>query len=163
EIDAIINAGGNDMVNAITTGSLARSTNRRQYARELAADIIDNITGAIERISPLVDQIVVLGLPPLDEAPIAESSEQIVRGAKQFFRMVASKVNRTLERKYDCPFRDNPDVLIVDSFRVFDRVDALAGVSFVDNLHPAESTNLLAAGFIVEEVLSAMPDFGFPV
>jgi hypothetical protein len=163
EIDAIINVGGNDIINAFTTGGLASSGNKWKYGREFADSIIDNITGAVDKISPFVDQVVVFGMPPLDETPLAESAEKVVRGAKRFFAKVTQRVNQDLEWKYDSPFFDNPDVLVIDSIDIFDQVKALDQVFFVDDLHPTEVTNQFSAGFIADNILSAMPGFGFPI
>ncbi len=99
------------------------------------------------------------GVSALHKTPLAGLYEFFFPGTKDFLKSVAEDVNSQLTTLYDLPGNDDPDVSVVDLFAVSDALEQLGSNTYVDFVHSTESSNLLAADLISQQLSTGFSDF----
>ncbi|MGD1861035.1 MAG: SGNH/GDSL hydrolase family protein [Leptolyngbyaceae cyanobacterium] len=131
--DVLLSAGSNDVLEVLPDiAALADimfspdKTDDEALQQELAAQIAGNIEAAIASIDGLVDDIVIAGIPPLGDIPLArqidEQVDDLLAGdfagdTREFLTNTAAAINAQLSLLYDGP-SSNPEAA-VDQFSQF--------------------------------------------
>ena len=167
DLDALLMAGSNDITDLVANPDplkafLATPGRRddRQFEKQAARRIVNNIVAAYDNITGLVDETVILGLSPLSATPfVRDQASRLTPSLRDpLLAMVdgiASRVNQGLASRLDA----RPDVLVLDGFEVWRRV---SNPAFLDDVHPSSATSGLLAGEVVGLIqASDLQSFGF--
>lgn len=178
DVDALINAGGNDLIALVdrpgrvlrALRSAGRRDDRllsRQQARRIVANTrraVDTISGNPSRGGFAIDEVVILGLPPLGQTPAVRAvaaglPPSLGRGLRRFVDQTARRVNRQLKRRYNSPRRDD-GVEVIDGFKVWNSV---ARPRFLDDVHPTAATAGRLADAVVQRIAASadLSSYGF--
>lgn len=165
--DVVIAAGSNDLIDYVSSRPRMREVleaDSRKSLTRLSAQasrlVLNKLSGSVDMISGQVDELVLLGLPPLGALPYVHrrarglsrtDGDQLV----DFLNASSERVNRGLERR----FGYDPNVLIIDGHAVW---RSLGRLDFLDGFHPTSNT----AGSLASEIVglirgSHLDTFGF--
>ena len=166
DVDLLISAGANDLLDQLEDSSAFMAAldtedrrDDRQLMRRNAKRIARNLRRGVDRLTGLVDDVVVTGAFPLTATPEVQSLADAFDSAT-FDRLVAivdgigAKVQRKLERH----FASNDSVAVLNLKAAWDRLEA---PDFVDAVHPSSDTSRQLAELIVPELMQQLSSFGF--
>ena len=167
DLDALLMAGSNDITDLVANPDplkafLATPGRRddRQFEKQAARRIVNNIVAAYDNITGLVDETVILGLSPLSATPfVGDQASRLTPSLRDHLLVlvdgIASRVNQGLASRLDA----RPDVLVLDGFEVWRSV---SNPAFLDDVHPSSATSGLLAGEVVGLIqASDLQSFGF--
>lgn len=166
DVDLLISAGANDLLDQLEDSSAFMAAldtedrrDDRQLMRRNAKRIARNLRRGVDRLTGLVDDVVVTGAFPLTATPEVQSLADAFDSAT-FDRLVAivdgigAKVQRKLERH----FASNDSVAVLNLKAAWDRLEA---PDFVDAVHPSSETSRELADLIVPDLVQQLNSFGF--
>ena len=166
DVDLLISAGANDLLDQLEDSSAFMAAldtedrrDDRQLMRRNAKRIARNLRRGVDRLTGLVDDVVVTGAFPLTATPEVQSLADAFDSAT-FDRLVAivdgigAKVQRKLERH----FASNDSVAVLNLKAAWDRLEA---PGFVDAVHPSSETSRQLADLIVPDLVQQLNSFGF--
>ena len=166
DVDLLISAGANDLLDQLEDSSAFMAAldtedrrDDRQLMRRNAKRIARNLRRGVDRLTGLVDDVVVTGAFPLTATPGVQSLADAFDSAT-FDRLVAivdgigAKVQRKLERH----FASNDSVAVLNLKAAWDRLEA---PDFVDAVHPSSETSRELADLIVPDLVQQLNSFGF--
>ena len=166
DVDLLISAGANDLLDQLEDSSAFMAAldtedrrDDRQLMRRNAKRIARNLRRGVDRLTGLVDDVVVSGAFPLTATPEVQSLADAFDSAT-FDRLVAivdgigAKVQRKLERH----FASNDSVAVLNLKAAWDRLEA---PDFVDAVHPSSETSRELADLIVPDLVQQLNSFGF--
>ena len=166
DVDLLISAGANDLLDQLEDSSAFMAAldtedrrDDRQLMRRNAKRIARNLRRGVDRLTGLVDDVVVTGAFPLTATPEVQSLADAFDSAT-FDRLVAivdgigAKVQRKLERH----FASNDSVAVLNLKAAWDRIEA---PDFVDAVHPSSETSRELADLIVPDLVQQLNSFGF--
>ena len=166
DVDLLISAGANDLLDQLEDSSAFMAAldtedrrDDRQLMRRNAKRIARNLRRGVDRLTGLVDDVVVTGAFPLTATPEVQSLADVFDSAT-FDRLVAivdgigAKVQRKLERH----FASNDSVAVLNLKAAWDRLEA---PDFVDAVHPSSETSRELADLIVPDLVQQLNSFGF--
>jgi len=166
DVDLLISAGANDLLDQLEDSSAFMAAldtedrrDDRQLMRRNAKRIARNLRRGVDRLTGLVDDVVVTGAFPLTATPEVQSLADAFDSAT-FERLVAivdgigAKVQRKLERH----FASNDSVAVLNLKAAWDRLEA---PGFVDAVHPSSETSRQLANLIVPDLVQQLNSFGF--
>ncbi|QNI91281.1 hypothetical protein SynBOUM118_00916 [Synechococcus sp. BOUM118] len=166
DVDVLISAGANDLLDQLEDGSAfaaVLNTEHRRDDRQLicsnAKRIVRNLRRGVDRLTGLVDEVVVAGAFPVSVTPEVQSTAEKLDSATsdrlvEILDGIGAKVQRKLERH----FADDGSVAVLNLKAAWDRVQA---PSFVDAVHPSSDTSRQLAELIVPELMQQLNSFGF--
>lgn len=162
----LISAGSNDVFEFLANLPSTNPTELLQAATVKIDQITGNIIGAINKIDPYLNSIVVLGLTPLSRTPLLQENPL----AGQLADFITSTVNLNLRQQFDNPLDNREDVFVVEGFEVFNEAqrqyaEATGDFEFsgfwLDAVHPSKEAISYLSPLIANQILTAFPDFTF--
>ena len=166
DVDLLISAGANDLLDQLEDSSAFMAAldtedrrDDRRVMRRNAKRIARNLRRGVDRLTGLVDEVVVTGAFPLTATPEIQSLADAFDSAT-FDRLLAivdgigAKVQRKLERH----FASNDSVAVLNLKAAWDRLEA---PGFVDAVHPSSETSRQLADLIVPDLVQQLNSFGF--
>ena len=170
DVDVLLSCGGNDLLDIIDNSNESyRAINSaiktktlkddKKLAKATIRSTAKNLISAIDKIEPLVDEIAVLGAPPIVETPeaqdwITDFAKKYQARASNFLDLVSRKVQQKLEKKYDA----NPNIAVID---LGDLWQKLVQPNFVDPIHPSSDTSSDLAELFSQEISEVLDSYGF--
>ena len=170
DIDVLLSCGGNDLLDIMDKSKESHSVVKaviktktlkddRKLANEIAKPIFKNLKSAIRKIENYVDEIAVLGAPPVVESPeaqdwITDFSNKYQARASNFLSLASSKLQRKLEKKYDA----NLKIGVIDSADLWQQLEQ---PEFVDAIHPNSNTSSDLAKLFGQNVPELFDSYGF--
>ena len=166
DVDVLISAGANDLLDQLEDGSAFAAVlntesprDDRQLISRNAKEVARNLRRGVDRLTGLVDEVVVAGAFPVSATPEVQAMAEELDSAT-FDRLIeildgiGAKVQRKLERH----FADDGSVAVLNLQVAWDRVD---DPSFVDAVHPSSDTSRQWAELIVPDLMQQLNSFGF--
>lgn len=157
DIDALIIAGSNDLIDLVDRGDRLRrvlftssSRDDRRLQNRTAKAIVRNIQDSVDAITGVVDETVIVGIAPLGDTPYLRQQAQswgpkLADPLIDWVNGAAHKVNRGLVKA----FAGEQRTLVVDGTAAWNAVpDRL----FLDEVHPTTAT----AKSLAEQVVAAI-------
>ena len=165
DVDAVVSAGSNDILDAIEEGMLdaALETRSKKDDRRLIKAAVNSISGNlkqnVDRLTGIIDQVAVLNPFPLEATPlIKEKINQLDRFEATRLNKALDKISLGLSKKLNRHFRNNTSVAVVDVQRLWERLEK---PSFIDAVHPSSRTSSKLADLIVSTMEVDLPGLGF--
>ena len=165
DVDAIVSAGANDILDAIEEGILdaALKTKGKKDDRKLIKAAVNSISGNlkqnIDRLTGIIDQVAVLNSFPLESTPlIQEKINQLDRFEATRLNKALKRISLGLSKKLNRHFRNNASVALADIQLLWERVEK---PSFIDAVHPSSRTSSKLADLIVSTIEAELPGLGF--
>ena len=165
DINAVVSAGSNDILDAIEEGVLdaALETKSKRDDREIIKTAVNSISGNlkqnVDRLTGIIDQVAVLNSFPLDSTPlIQEKINRLDRFEATRLNKALEKISLGLSKKLNRHFRNNASVALVDIQILWERVKK---PSFIDAVHPSSRTSSKLADLIVSSMEAELPGLGF--
>ena len=166
DIDVLLSCGGNDLLDVMDRAEDIQAVvmtesleDDRALAKEMVQPIAKNIKYSIRKLDDFVDEIAVLGAPPIVETP--EAQEWITNFASEdqaavsnFLVMASDKLQYKLEKKYD----DQMKIAVIDSDQLWQQLDQ---PGFVDSIHPDSNTSSALAELFGEEISATLETYAF--
>ena len=168
DVDALICAGANDVLSLLDEmdrlASVLETPERsddRRLLRSTARSITRNLRRGVDRLTGLVDEVVLVGAYPLTATPLVQDlvDDLDPRSADRLLTLVEGigrKVQKRLERRYDL----NSSVFVIDLQQGW---DAIPEPSFVDEVHPSSVASAQLASVVLDAVKGELSSFGFDV
>ena len=166
DVDVLLSAGGNDLLEATVNNSkfseilLTRSkVDNRNYGRSISQSIASNIVKAVDQITGLVDEVVVYGALPVSKTPRVKTWIKSVKGlnssaATTLIDNISTKINRKLLKR----FIEDPSVILIDSSSLWKQI---MNPKFIDDIHPTSRTSRRVAKLAVSTATRQLKSFGF--
>lgn len=170
DIDVLLSCGGNDLLDIMDKSNESHGVTKaviktktlkddRKLANEIVKPIFKNLKSAIQKLGDYVDEIAVLGAPPIVETPdaqdwITDFPNKHQARASNFLSLASRKLQRKLEKKYDA----------IETIAVIDSVDLwqqLEQPGFVDTIHPSSNTSAELAKLFSQDVSELFDSYGF--
>ena len=170
DIDVLLSCGGNDLLDIMDKTKESYSVTKaviktkalnddRKLANEIVKPIFRNLKSAIRKLGDYVDEIAVLGAPPIVETPdaqdwITDFPNKHQARASNFLSLASNKLQRKLEKKYDA----------IEAIAVINSVDLwqqLEQPDFVDTIHPSSNTSSELAKLLNQEIPELFDSYGF--
>ena len=106
-----------------------------------------------------MDEIAVLGAPPIVETPEAQDwitnfASEDQAAVSNFLVMASDKLQYKLEKKYD----DQMKIAVIDSDQLWQQLDQ---PGFVDSIHPDSNTSSALAELFGEEISATLESYAF--
>ena len=165
DVDALVSAGANDVLDFIDEGlidaALETRTRRddRRLVRSAVQSISGNLIGNIDRLTGVVDEVAVLGALPLTSTPLVVSkSEQLNSRSAKTLKAMVNGVSRRVMRMLAREYRRQNSVAIIDAQPLWSKI---ANPGFIDPVHPSSQASGELAQLIVSKVSDRLPGFGF--
>ena len=166
DVDLLISAGANDLLDQLEDSSAFMAAldtedrrDDRQLMRRNAKRIARNLRRGVDRLTGLVDDVVVTGAFPLTATPEVQSLADAFDSAT-FDRLVAivDGIGAKVQRKPERHFASNDSVAVLNLKAAWDRLEA---PDFVDAVHPSSETSRELADLIVPDLVQQLNSFGF--
>lgn len=167
DLDALIIAGSNDLVDLVDEGDrlrrvLSSSSSRddRRLRNSTAKTIVRNIRASCDAITGLVDETVIVGIAPLGDTPYLQQQArrwgaELADPLIHWIDGAARRVNRELLKAFSGQKR----TLVVDGTEAW---NAVPDRVFLDEIHPTSSTASRLAEQVVAAIeASQLQTFGF--
>ncbi len=166
DVDVLLSAGGNDLLTALENlepFERALSTRRRRddkrLMRSISRPISRNIQRAVDQITGLVDEVVVLGAMPISATTRAQKLASKVKNASaEGVLDLLDAVSSQLQRRLSQAFADDLSVVVLDGQALWRSVDDPV---LLDGLHPTSQTSGAIAELAVPIAMEQLNSFGF--
>ena len=165
DVDAVVSAGSNDILDAIEEGILdaALETKNKKDDRKLIKAAVNSISGNLKQnvdgLTGIIDQVAVLNAFPLESTPlIQEKINQLDRFEATRLKKALKKISLGLSKKMNRHFRNNTSVAVVDVQLLWERIEK---PTFIDAVHPSSRTSSKLADLIVSTMEVELPGLGF--
>ena len=166
DVDVLISAGANDLLDQLEDGSAFAAVlntesprDDRQLISRNAKEVARNLRRGVDRLTGLVDEVVVAGAFPVSATPEVQAMAEELDSAT-FDRLIeildgiGAKVQRKLERR----FAADESVVVLNLKAAWDRVD---DPLFIDAVHPSSDTSRQWAELMVPDLMQQLNSFGF--
>ena len=166
DVDVLLSAGGNDLLNALeerTPFERVLATPRRRddkrLIRSISRPISRNIQRAVDQITGLVDEVVVLGAMPISATTRAQKlATKVKSGSADEVLSLLDAASSQLQRRLSKAFADDSSVVVLDGQALWGSVDQPV---LLDGLHPTSQTSLALAELAVPIAVEQLESFGF--
>ena len=166
DVDVLISSGGNDLLNTLgdlkpfeRVLSTEKNKDDRRFMRSISRPISRNIIRAVDDITGLVDEMVVIGTLPISETPRARRRASKVKGARQEDVLeLLDAISLDLQRRLGKAFDSRPDVALLDGRSLWTQLD---NPVFLDDEHPNSRTSKRFATLAVPLAAEQLQSFGF--
>ena len=166
DVDALISAGSNDLLQLLDdlapfTEVLATRSRKddRRLVRSVSQPIVRNIRNAVDQLTGLMDEVVVLGSLPISATPKALRRTSKLEGdlgdqVLGLFDGIGDRLNRQLSRT----FKKTDQVAVLDVLSLWDQLES---PEFLDRVHPTTQTSLALAELAAPIIQGELESFGF--
>ena len=166
DIDVLLSAGGNDLLEATVNNDKFRNVlltrskvDNRKYGRSISQTVAGNIVKAVDQITGLVDEVVVYGALPMSKTPRVNTWIKSMKSvnsshATKFLDNISTKITRKLSTH----FNNDPSVVLINSSSLWKRI---MKPKFVDDIHPTSRPSRRVAKLAVSTATRQLKSFGF--
>ena len=166
DVDLLISAGANDVLDQLEPGgafmAVLETEDRRddrRLMRRNAKQIARNLRRGVDRLTGLVDEVVVIGSFPLSSTPELQSmAAELDPGAFDRLIEIVDGIGAKVQRKLERHVASDGSVVVLNLKAAWDRLEA---PSFIDAVHPSSETNRQLAELIVPDLIAELNSFGF--
>jgi len=166
DVDLLISAGANDVLDQLEPGgafmAVLETEDRRddrRLMRRNAKQIARNLRRGVDRLTGLVDEVVVIGSFPLSSTPELQSmAAELDPGAFDRLIEIVDGIGAKVQRKLERHVASDRSVVVLNLKAAWDRLEA---PSFIDAVHPSSETNRQLAELIVPDLIAELNSFGF--